>query len=51
MNLFYFMKVIEKCHDIKYIQKLKNLCEEIKDLKNSPKRSSKDNNFTKEEMG
>ena len=42
---------ILKCHDIKYIQKLKNLCEEIKDLKNSPKKSSKDNNFTKEENG
>ena len=33
---------ILKCHDIKYIQKLKELCEEIKELKNNPKKSNKD---------
>ena len=36
---------ILKCHDIKYIQKLKNLCEEIKNFKNNPKKSNKENNF------
>ena len=36
---------ILKCHDIKYIQKLKNLCEEIKNFKNNPKKSSKENSI------
>ena len=44
---------ILKCHDIKYIQKLKNLCEEIKELKNNPKKAMKENliNYIKEESG
>ena len=44
---------ILKCHDIKYIQKLKNLCEEIKELKNNPKKAIKENiiNYIKEENG
>ncbi len=45
---------ILKCHDIKYIQKLKSLCEEISNLKNNNhKKSNKDNNniFIKEENG
>ena len=44
---------ILKCHDIKYIQKLKSLCEEISNLKNNHKKSNKDNNniFIKEENG
>ena len=44
---------ILKCHDIKYIQKLKKLCEEIKELKNNPKKAIKENiiNYIKEENG
>ena len=44
---------ILKCHDIKYIQKLKELCEEIKELKNNPKKLSRESNLNiiKEENG
>ena len=42
---------ILKCHDIKYIQKLKKLCEEIKELKNNPKKANKENNFFNDENG
>ena len=40
---------ILKCHDIKYIQNLKNLCEEIENFKNN--KSKKSNHITKKENG
>ena len=43
---------ILKCHDIKYIQKLKNLCEEIGKMKsNSHKKKQDNSNHIKEENG
>ena len=44
---------ILKCHDIKYIQKLKSLCEEINNLKNNnhKKNCRISDNFIKEENG
>ena len=46
---------ILKCHDLKYIQKLKSLCEEIKDLNRNPKKANKNINnninFVNEENG
>ena len=43
---------ILKCHDIKYIQKLKNLCEEIGKMKSNSHKKKQDNlNHIKEENG
>lgn len=43
---------ILKCHNIKYIQKLKNLCKEIGKMKsNSHKKKQENSNLTKEENG